>query len=229
MVPVDFARCGRTWRRSLAGCIAALGCIASPWADAQALSLAEAQRLASRDTPLLAAQEAAVRAAREASIAAPELPDPKLVMGVDNLPLDGADRYNLTRDSMTARKIGITQDFVRGEKLELRGIRAQAEVSKEVAVLAAAQASLRRDVALAWIEVWVAERNLALLRDLEGEAQLAVSAAKAALAGGKGRAADPFASELASTQLADRMIDARRSIAKARAQLARWIGDDAAR
>ena len=209
--------------------IAVCACAVPASGFAQALSLAEAQRLAGRDTPQLAAQEAAIRAAREASIGAAELPDPKLIAGIDNLPVDGADRFSLTRDFMTMRKIGVMQDFVRGEKLQLRGERAQAEVRKEVAVLAVTEANLRRDVALAWIDVWVAEGQLALLRGLESESRLAVSAAQAALAGGKGRAADPFAAELGSAQLLDRMIDARRAIAKARAQLARWIGDAAVR
>jgi outer membrane protein TolC len=209
--------------------IAACACAAPACGLAQALSLAEAQRLAERDTPQLVAQEAAIRAARAASIAAAELPDPKLIAGIDNLPVDGGDRFSLTRDFMTMRKVGVAQDFVRGEKLQLRGERAQAEVKKEVAVLAVTEANLRRDVALAWVDVWVAERQLALLQELEGEARLAVSAAQAALAGGKGRAADPFAARLGSAQLVDRMIDARRAIAKARAQLARWIGDAAVR
>jgi outer membrane protein TolC len=209
--------------------IAACACAVPACSLAQALSLAEAQRLAGLDTPQLTAQEAAIRAAREAGAAAAELPDPKLIAGIENLPVDGADRFSLTRDFMTMRKIGVTQDFVRGEKLRLRGERAQAELRKEVAVLAVTEANLRRDVALAWIDVWVAERQLALLQNLESEARLGVSAAQAALAGGKGRAADPFAAQLASAQLVDRMIDARRSIAKARGQLARWIGDAAVR
>jgi outer membrane protein TolC len=215
--------------RFAAAFVAASACVVPMRGAAQALSLAEAQRLAGREAPLLAAQGSAIRAASEASVAAPRLPDPRLTVGVENLPVDGSDRFSLTRDFMTMRKIGVMQDFVREEKLQLRGERARAEVRKEVAMLGVAQADLRRDVALAWIEVWVAERRLELLHSLEGEAQLAVSAAQAALAGGKARAADPFASALASAQLVDRTIEARGAIAKARARLARWIGDDAVR
>jgi outer membrane protein TolC len=121
------------------------------------------------------------------------------------------------------------QDFVLPGKLRLRGERAQAEVQKESAVLAVTQANLRRDAALAWIDVWAAERQLAALRELESEAALNVSAAQAALAGGKGFASDPFAARWSVTQLTDRMIEARRAIARARAQLGRWIGDAASR
>jgi len=213
-----------------AAAILAAIALAAPTAGfAQALSLAQAQRLAAREAPLLGAQEAAVRAARESSVSATELPDPKLIAGVDNFPLEGADRFSFGRDFMTMRKIGFAQDFVRGEKLRLRGERAEAEVRKESAVLGATTANVNRDVALAWIEVWLAERQLALLQDLEREAGLAVSSAQATLAGGKGQASEPFAARLAQAQLVDRMIDARRAIARSRAQLSRWIGDAAVR
>ena len=140
-------------------------CSAATLSAAQSLSLGEAQRIAAREAPLLTAQEAAIRAAQEASIGASELPDPKLTLGVENLPLEGGDRFSLTRDFMTMRKVGVTQDFVRGEKRQLRGERAQAEVRRETAMLAVAQANLRRDVALAWIDAWVAEIGRASCRE----------------------------------------------------------------
>src|SRR5689334_24662412 len=203
--------------------------IAAVSAFAQPLSLAEAQKLALKEAPALAAQEAALRAAREGAAGADQLPDPKLIAGLDNVPVEGPDKWSLTKDSMTMRRLGVMQDFVLPGKLRLRGERAAAEVSKESAALAVAQANIRRDVSLAWIDVWVAERQLAALRDLEKESALGVTAAEAALAGGKGSAAEPFAARWSATQLTDRMIEARRAITKARAQLGRWIGAEAAR
>ena len=188
------------------------------------LSLAEAQRIAAADAPQVDAQAATLRAAQQASLGAGELADPKLIIGIDNIPTDGADRFNLTRDFMTMRKIGFMQDFTREEKLKLRGDRALAEVQKESAILALSQFNLRRDVALAWIERYFAERQLDLLRTLARESELQVATADATLAGGKGQATDPFAARLVVAQLADRMIDAGRNIARARANLARWIG-----
>ncbi len=191
---------------------------------APSLSLTDAQRIAVGDAPQIDAQAATLRAAQQASLGAGELADPKLIIGIDNIPTDGADRFNLTRDFMTMRKIGFMQDFTRDEKLKLRGDRAFAEVQKESAILALSQFNLRRDVALAWIERYFAERQLDLLRTLARESELQVATADATLAGGKGQAADPFAARLAVAQLADRIIDAERNIARARANLARWIG-----
>ena len=189
-----------------------------------ALTLAEAQRIARDNAPQLQAQAAAVRAAEAAGISAGELADPKLIVGLDNLPVDGADRFNIGRDFMTMRKIGFMQEFTRSDKLKLRGDRANAEIRKEGAMLALAQVTLQRDVALAWIDRHFADRQLAMLKELAREAELQVSAAQATLAGGKGQATDPFAARLAVAQLADRITDAERMVARSQSQLARWIG-----
>ena len=200
--------------------------ILAAWSSqaASTLSLAEAQRLAASDAPLVDAQAAVVRAAQQTTVSAGQLPDPKLIVGIDNLPVDTADRFSLTRDFMTMRKIGIMQDFTRAEKLKLRSDRAADEVRKEQALLSLAQVNLRRDVALAWIDRYFAERQIELLKDLSREGELQMAAADAALAGGKGQAADPFAARLTAAQFADRIIDATRILARAQANLARWIG-----
>lgn len=191
---------------------------------AQPLSLTEAQRLATKDAPQVEAQAAALRAAEQSTISAGEQADPKLIFGIDNLPVDTSDRFSVTRDFMTMRKIGVMQDFTRADKLKLRSDRAGAEVRKEAAMLSLAKVNLLRDVAMAWIDRYFAERQVELLKELAREGELQVSSARAALAGGKGQAADPFASRLAVAQLGDRIIDAERLVARAQSQLARWIG-----
>lgn len=98
---------------------------------AQPLSLAEAMRIATHDSRLLSAQRSAIAAAGEMAASARELPDPKLRLGLDNLPVDGPDRYSLTRDFMTMRKIGVMQEFPRAEKREIRGRRAEHELARE--------------------------------------------------------------------------------------------------
>jgi len=210
-------------------CIAAALAFAAQSAPAQELSLDEALSIATAAAPQLAAQSAAVRAARATQGAASELPDPRLIAAVENVPTDGADKYSLTADSMTMRKIGVMQDFPLAEKRRLRGERAEAEAKREEAVLAVTEVDLRRDVALAWIDTWSAEQQLALAMEAQREADLGVAGAEAALAGGRGPAADSFAARLAAAQAADRVIEAQRLVTRSREQLARWIGRDARR
>src|SRR5258708_28402005 len=73
------------------------------------------------------AQDGGVTASREMAVAAAQLPDPVLKLGVDNLPVNGADRFSLTRDFMTMRRIGFVQGLTRGEKRRLRGQKVEGE------------------------------------------------------------------------------------------------------
>ena len=208
---------------------AALALAYSAVAGAQQLSLEEAQSIATAAAPQLFAQSAAVRAARASLGPATELPDPRLIAAIENVPTDGADKYSLTADSMTMRKIGVMQDFPLPEKRRLRGERAEAEARREEAVLAVTEANLRRETALAWIDAWSAEQQLALALEAQRDAGLGVTGAEAALAGGRGPAADSFAARLAAAQAADRVIEAKRVATRTREQLARWVGRDARR
>ena len=87
----------------LFACVAFVSLAASPGHAAPTLTLTEAQRIAAVNAPQLQAQSAAVRAAEAAGISAGEWADPKLIVGLDNLPVDGADRFSVARDFMTMR------------------------------------------------------------------------------------------------------------------------------
>jgi cobalt-zinc-cadmium efflux system outer membrane protein len=196
--------------------------------SADPLGMDAAVHLAEAQAPQLAAQQAAISAAESEAVRAPELPDPQLVAGVDNLPIDGADRYSLTRDFMTMRKIGVMQTFPRKEKRRLRGERAQAEVATEAARLTAQSLDVRRQAAQAWIDRYAIERERSLIETLRPELEVQVRTAAAIFRGGTGHAADVLAAQGAKAQLDDRLDDVDRQIAQAQATLARWIGAEAA-
>jgi outer membrane protein TolC len=144
------------------------------------------------------------------------------------LPIDTSDRFSLTRDFMTMRKIGLMQEFPRKEKRRLRSEAANADVEKERAQLAAERLNVRRETAMAWIERYLADRERELLLNLRKESDLVVSTSEAALRGGKGNSGDVLAAKSDRTQLDDRLDTAARDVAQATASLARWIGPDAA-
>jgi len=195
-------------------------------AHAQVLGLAEALRIAEGRSPQLAAQRAGAEAAAALVPAARENPDAKLIVGVENVPVEGADRWSLTADGMTMRRVGVSQDFVRGEKRDLRETRASAEARREIAVLDLQRAELRRDVATAWLERRYAERSRALLDSLGQEAELQASVATAEIGAGKSPTEAIAAKALRAT-LADRRQEADQKARRATAALARWLGAEA--
>ena len=189
------------------------------------LSLSEALRLAQARSPQLAAHSAAIGAAESLIVSAGQRPDPQLGIGVENLPINGPDAFSVGRDFMTMRKIGISQQFTRTEKLHAREAKAVAERQREQAKLLSTETDLRRDVALTWLDRYFIELRLRVLRDLERETVLLAEAARAALAGGKGSPADPIIARMASVQVQDRIQEIDRDLKGAQASLARYVGD----
>jgi cobalt-zinc-cadmium efflux system outer membrane protein len=84
------------------------------------LTLDEALRLADTHAPSLAAQDANIRAASSAAIPAGELPNPKLIAGLQNYPIGGPDRWSVNDDFMTMQMVGIRQEMPNSDKRRLR-------------------------------------------------------------------------------------------------------------
>ena len=193
------------------------------------LTLTEALKLAAGQSRQLAAQDAAVTAARQMSVSAGQLPDPVLRLGLDNLPVDGADRFNATRDFMTMRRIGVMQEFTRDEKRKLRSERGEREAERESANRQATLANVQRDAALAWLDRYYAEQMRAVLDGLAQETQALIEAAEVAYRGGRGSQTDALTARAALVTLEDRRALLDRQLRTAGIALTRWIGPDAGR
>ncbi|WP_081960928.1 TolC family protein [Aquabacterium sp. NJ1] len=191
------------------------------------LGFEQAIRLAETRSRQLGAQTSAAASARAMAAAAAQRPDPTLKLGVNNLPVDGPDRFSLTRDFMTMQSVGVMQEFTREDKRLARSRRFESEAQASEAARALALANLQRDTATAWLDCFYLTRMLDLLAAQGREAPLQVEAAEAAYRGGKGAQADVFAARTMAVQIEDRLAQVRRQLSVARTQLARWIGDAA--
>ena len=191
------------------------------------LTLDKALSLAQLRSRQLVGQDAAAAAAREMALAAGQLPDPTLKVGVNNLPVDGAERFSLTRDFMTMRSVGVMQEFTRGDKRKARSARFEREAGVADAGRALALANLRRDTAAAWLDRHYQERMRELLQVQRAEAALQIEAADAAYRGGRGPQTDVFSARSAVALIEDRVRQTDIQVATARTKLARWVGPDA--
>jgi outer membrane protein TolC len=191
------------------------------------LTLDVALRLAQERSRQLPAHDASAAAAREMAVAAGQRPDPTLRAGINNLPIDGADRFSVTRDFMTMRSVGVMQELTRDGKLRARSARYARDAEVAEAGRALTLASLQRDTAMAWLDRFHQERMRDVLIRQRDEAQLQIEAADAAYRGGRGSQADIFAARSAIVQIEDRIAQSNRQVATATTQLARWIGTPA--
>lgn len=203
--------------------------VAAAAVQAQPLTLPQAQDLAVERSRQLAAQAAQAGSAREMAVAAGQRPDPVLRLGVINMPVQGPDRFTLSRDGMTMRSIGVMQELTRSEKLAARARRYEEEAQGVEAMRAATRAAVRRDAALAWADLHFQAGVLGLMRQQKAQAVLQEQAALATLRAGRGAQADVVAARQAVAQLDDKIAEAEREAELARIALARWIGEAASR
>jgi outer membrane protein, heavy metal efflux system len=183
--------------------------------------------LALQRSAMLQSRSAALDGADLAAASANQLPDPKLSLGLDNLPINSADRFSLTRDFMTQRQIGWSQDMPNATKRLARAEGAAARSAREAALLKAERVVVAREASLAWLARFYAERRLLALAALDSPNELLRGTVNARIAAGKATPADAVMAQQEALALADRRDEVARDVAKARAALRRWVGDDA--
>jgi outer membrane protein TolC len=194
---------------------------------AAGLSYDEALATAEARAPELSARRHAIDGAQSASVAAGALPDPKLALGLDNVPINGPDALSLGADFMTMRRIGVMQDVPNAAKRRARSDAAAAMTERERSMFTVEQLMVRRDTALAWLRRYYLERRLALLDELERENQLLIKTTQAQIAGGHGALVDSTMARQELVLLEDRRDELVRQLGHAKAALARFVGSAA--
>lgn len=192
-----------------------------------ALTFDEAMQLAQAQAPQIRARAENLSAAQSGLQPAGALPDPKLALGVQNLPIEGDNRYSVTSEAMTMRRIGVIQAFPNSSKLQARESAAQGRVALAEAQEKITRLSVARDLATAWITRATTEQQLACIDELRAENRLLDTAVKARLSGGKGSATDAIIPRQEAAMIENRADELNARRAKAIAGLRRWIGDAA--
>ena len=193
------------------------------------LSLAEALKIAVARSQQIVSQRAMVDAAREMSVAGGELPDPKLKVGVENVPTEGADAWSLTRDFMTMSKIGVMQEFPRAEKRRLKSERAQRDAERGAVAVESATLAVERDAATAWLMRRYAADAERVIGAQIAEAELAATTVMAAYRAGRAPQSELIAAQSMVVELRNRATEASAQARRARIALARYIGVEAER
>ncbi|MGD9582828.1 MAG: TolC family protein [Lysobacterales bacterium] len=201
----------------------------SPDGSSAGLSFEQALALASEQSPAVQAVELERSGAEQDRERAAQLPDPKLLLGLDNFPVGGGNAYSLDQDFMTMRAVGLMQEMPNRAKRRARAERATARVSELDASREAVLLATLRDTAVAWVERHSIEQQLGHLDELDRENQLFDAAVRAAFAGGKGSATDLVLPREEAARIADRRDRLQAERAAAIAALRRRIGAAAER
>jgi outer membrane protein TolC len=188
------------------------------------LSLQEAEKLALETDPLVLRHEASSRSYNAASIANSTLPDPKLRLGMFNVPLD---TFSTTEDPSTQLRVGIQQEFPRGDTTELKQ-----QQSQWLAQAAKAQAEdeslkLLMNVRDTYLNLYYEVNAASIVNDAHKLFSKLVTITEDQYASGRANQQDVIRADLELSRLEDRLTKIRSSEDEYRAYLAQWIGESA--
>lgn len=198
-------------------------------APANSLSLTEAIELSIQSQPILGALDDAASASRNSAIAEAQLPDPKMKLGIINLPATSQDAFHLNRDTMTMTSIGVEQEMIPQAKREAAAQYMNAQARQYETEQLVNRRSIQKDVAIAWLDTYAAQRKSALyqqmIETIKAERDVALHESSA---GGR-QLGDILKLDTQLAAIKDRLLMAIRDEKKARVLLARWLGNHAKR
>ncbi len=192
-----------------------------------ALTFEQALNLAASQAPEIRAQSAKMFSAKALVQSAGQLPDPKLEVGIENLPIGGPDQYSLDQNDMTMRKIGVMQEFPNAGKRKAEVDAANADARIASMQLQITTLDALKGAASAWIERDAVEHELGLISAFRQANDLLGKAVHAKILSGKAPLSDgliPRQESVTIDNLESALLSRRLS---AIAELERWIGNAA--
>ena len=193
------------------------------------LTLTEAVALARGDQPNVSAYEREAAASEEAAMASEVLPDPQITIGVQNFPVTGGEAFNPTRDDMTMYTIGVMREQVRRSRRRAQAARLLAEAVVSRAEATAEERRIQRDVTISWINAVEAVAKQRLLDRLIADLRAGYQVMEAGIPTGVSTPALALQAQAEIALAEAQRQDAAGQEARARAELARWIGAAAQR
>jgi outer membrane protein TolC len=189
-----------------------------------ALTMGAAARLALETDPAVVAAQSRALALQEQAVADGQLPDPKLLVGVWNVPLDD---FSMKKEPSSQLRTGVHQAFPRGDSLRYRRRHTEWLGRAETAVALETQAAILRDVRESYLELYYQEQAAAIVDQTRDLFEQLVDITRAHYASGRVSQQDVLQAQLELSRLDDRAthIDQQRDVQ--RAELSRWIGEAA--
>jgi hypothetical protein len=173
-------------------------------ADSKALSFKKTITMAQKSDPWLTGNKHKQQALELMSTAANTLPDPKVSIGLANMPTNG---FDFAQEGITQAKVGIAQIFPRGDTLAIKSqqLKTQSEAFPYQRKDRAAKVAVT--VGSLWLDTYRVQQTIALIEKnrslFEQLADVATASYSSAL--GKTRQQDIVRAQLELTRLEDRL------------------------
>jgi outer membrane protein TolC len=186
------------------------------------LSFEEAIRVAQKNDPWLTGNVHKQRAIESMSIAVNSLPDPKVSIGLANLPTDG---FDFGQERMTQAKVGITQMFPRGNTLGIKSQQLKTQSEALPYQRKDRESKVTVTVGSLWLDAYQVQQSIALIESnrslFEQLADVAEASYSSAL--GKTRQQDIVRAQLELTRLEDRLDKLEQQKNRHEGGLSQWL------
>lgn len=189
----------------------------------QTLTIELAVQTALERDALISVYQSRRDAYREQSIAEDTLPDPKIKLGMMNVP---TDTYALDQEPMTQVQLGIQQMFPRGNSLEIKSQRALGMSAAENAKTENQRRKVTREVRETWLELYYWLNAESVVKENRKLFTKLVSVTRQQYAAGRQKQQDVIRSELELGMLDDREMKIQTRIETTQAKLNKYIGTD---
>lgn len=189
---------------------------------ATALSLQQAEQLALDADPLIKSHKASSRSYDAESTASGTLPDPKLRLGMFNVPLDS---FSTSEDPSTQLRIGIQQEFPRGDTTDLKQQQSRWLAQASMAQAEDAQLQLLMSVRETYLNLYHEIQAGIIVNETRQLFLNLVQITEDQYAAGRANQQDVIHADLELSRLDDRAIKIQGNEDEFRAQLAQWVGD----
>ncbi len=187
-----------------------------------ALNLKQIEQIALDSDPIINSYEAASRSFSEKALSSGTLPDPKLLLGAVNVPVD---TFDLSQEAMTQLKVGIRQDFPQGDLLNLTQKQAQWMSRSSYAQSEDTKRKVLSDVREAYLNLHYEVSALQIITETKKLFSRLVSITESHYAAGRVNQQDVIQANLELSRLDDRTVKKQGKEESYRAELTQWIGE----
>lgn len=190
--------------------------------DTKPMSLQQVVANAQNNDPWLDASKLRQSAIEARSTAQSTYDDPRVSIGLSNLPVDG---FDFSQEPMTQFKVGISQMLPRGDSLSITEQKLRIEASKHPMMRLNRLAQVEQEVTQLWLDVFLAQTIIHLIEKdkVLFEQMIDITKSSYASAIGNTTQQDIIRAQLALARLDDRLVVQEQKLAQARSLLMRWL------
>lgn len=185
------------------------------------LTLKQAEQLALVDEPGIVSQQWQMQSLSAQAIADGQLNDPKLQVGLNNLP---TDTFDFDQENMTQFRLGIMQQFPAGDSLNIKQQKTQKQSELLLSKISERKLSIIKEVRLTYFEIYYWEKAHKTIKQNKRFFSQLVDIVQSMFSVGRNNQQDLIRAQLELSRLDDRLVKISQKINTLRAKLSRWIG-----